>query len=146
MKDLSTGHWREYNHTTYMYTRLVSHDVGGSNYHSRQTCKYTYQQGNQRWQIPGPATCQCLATNILIFFVTSFLCSLEFLYRELIGLSKRFPWQIFEINCLSSLWDLRHWIVRLYVYWRGMTSLTYVTFVSGVYWPTGSMYAQVCND
>ena len=32
------------------------------------------KQGNQRWQIPRPATCQCLATftplksNILIFF------------------------------------------------------------------------------
>ena len=32
------------------------------------------QQGNQRWQIPRPATCQCLATftplksKILIFF------------------------------------------------------------------------------
>ena len=65
MKDLCTGHWREYNHTTYMYTRLVSHDVGGGvHYHSRQTCKYTNQQGNQRWQIPGSATCQCLATFI----------------------------------------------------------------------------------
>ena len=28
----------------------------------------------------------------------------------------------------SSFWNIRHWIVRLGVYWRGMTSLTCVTF------------------
>ena len=38
------------------------------------------EQGNQRWQIPRPATFQCLATFPPFFFVTSFLCSLEFLY------------------------------------------------------------------
>ena len=47
---------------------------------------------------------------------------------------------------LSCFWDIRNWIVRLNVYWRGMTSLTYVTLLSGVHWPTGSMYAKVCND
>ena len=40
------------------------------------------QQDNQRWQIPRPATCQCLAMftplkSKIYFFVTSFLCSLE---------------------------------------------------------------------
>ena len=34
--------------------------------------------------------------NFDIFFVTSFLSSLEFLYFELIGLPKRFPGKIFE--------------------------------------------------
>ena len=29
-----------------------------------------------------------------IFFGTSFLCSLEFLYLYLIGLPKKFPWKI----------------------------------------------------
>ena len=42
------------------------------------------EQGNQRWQIPRPATCQYLATFTPLKskkqIVTSFLCSLEFLY------------------------------------------------------------------
>ena len=54
--------------------------------------------------------------------------------------------KIFEGNCRSSFWDIRHWIVKLDVYLRGMTSLTYVTILSGVHWHTGSMYAKVCND
>ena len=37
--------------------------------------------------------------------VTSFLCSLEFLYYQLIRLPKRFPWKTFERNCQSSFWD-----------------------------------------
>ena len=34
--------------------------------------------------------------------------------------------KIFNRNCQSSFWDtgIRYWIVRLDVYWRGMTSLT----------------------
>ena len=41
---------------------------------SEQSSNHKNQQGNQRWQIPPPATCQCLATfnplksEILIFF------------------------------------------------------------------------------
>ena len=69
-----------------------------------------WQQGNQRWQIHRPATCQCLATFT--------------------------PWQIFERNCRSSSWEIRHWIVTLDVCWRGMTPLTWVTFLFR-HWPTG---------
>ena len=65
------------------------------------------QQGNQRWQIPRPAPCQCLATFTLLkskkkcyFFVTSFLCSLEFLLID--TATQEVPMKTFERNCHSS--------------------------------------------
>ena len=92
-----------------------------------------------RWQIPRPATCQCLATftplksNILILFrdVISLLAGV-FIFlidratqevpmkkylKEIVG-------PVFEIYAIG--------IVKLDVYLRGMTSLTYVTILSGV--------------
>ena len=81
------------------------------------------------------------------FFVTSFLCSLELLYVQLTGLPKRFPWKIFERNCRSSVYKI--YAIELLgamstdEAWR---HIPYVVFVSGVHWPTGSLYAKVCND
>ena len=69
------------------------------------------QQGNQRWQIPRPATCQCLATftplkwKILIFFrdVISLLARVFILLID--TATQEIPMKNIERNCLSSFWD-----------------------------------------
>ena len=89
------------------------------------------KQGNQRWQIPRPATFQCFGNvppiiiqQIDLFSWRHFCARSSFYIFNLIELPKKFPYKIFERNCRSSFWDIPHWIVRLAAYWRGMTALT----------------------
>ena len=47
----------------YFWTRLYSRCIMDSRWIMDVLCwQLQYQQGNQRWQIPHPNTCQCLAT------------------------------------------------------------------------------------
>ena len=109
--------------------------------------KHITKLGNQRWQIPRPATCQCLTTftplksKTLIFF------------REVISLLARVF--IFLIDRAQNIWKklsvqfLRY--TPLNCYPRCLLTMHDVTyerciFLSRVHWPTGSMYAKVCND
>ena len=97
--------------------------------HTLQMCRglhKQWQQGNQRWQIPRPATFHCLATfpplksNIISLLARVFIFLIDRATQEVAK-------KIFERNCRSSCWYIHNWIVRLAAYWRGMTSCTYVT-------------------
>ena len=108
------------------------------------------EQGNQRWQIPRPATCQCLATftplksKNLIFCrdVISLLARVFiFLIDRARALSKRFPWQIFERNCRSSCWDIRHWIIRQA---RCLLKRHDATYVRYIFYPEYIDISGVC--
>ena len=57
---------------------------------------------------------------------------------------KRFLWYIFEINCPSNFIIYAIGLLgsmSTNETWRHL--ITYVKFLSGVHWPTGSMYAKV---
>ena len=72
------------------------------------SCWPKFQQGNQRWQIPRPAPCQCLATftpskwkHFDIFSWRHFSARSSFYIINWYG----YPWKTFERNCQSSFWD-----------------------------------------
>ena len=79
---------------------------------------YNLQQGNQRWQIPRPATCQCLVTftplklKILIFFrdVISLLARVFILLID--TATQEVPMtNIWKKLSVQFLRYIRHWIV-----------------------------------
>ena len=65
-----------------------------------------------------------------------------------VGLPKRFPYKIFERNCRSDFWNIRHWIVktRCLLTRHDITYVTLHFYTEYISWPTGSMYTKVCND
>ena len=68
-------------------------------------------------------------SKVLIFF-RDVICLLARVFIFSIDrATQEFPYKIFEINCRSSFWDIRHWIVRRDVYWRGMTSHFYPEYI-----------------
>ena len=70
-----------------------------------------YQQGNQRWQIPRPAPCQCLATFTPLKSKKNknswrhFTARSSFYFINWYGYPRGSHEKTFERNCQSSFWD-----------------------------------------